>query len=81
VWCVWGCGGGFPLRSNIPRSALCATLDTYNFVKMETETILWSKHVKILVILNLKLILAFLLHQRPLVCNHRTLQNSKSSSL
>jgi hypothetical protein len=25
---VWG---GFPLRSNIPRSALCATLDTYNF--------------------------------------------------
>jgi hypothetical protein len=31
VWWVWGCGGGFPLRSNIPRSALCATLDTYNF--------------------------------------------------
>jgi hypothetical protein len=43
-WCggyggvgVWGCtgvvvGGGFPLRSNIPRSALCATLDTYNFI-------------------------------------------------
>jgi hypothetical protein len=28
---VCGCGGGFPLRSNIPRSALCATLDTYNF--------------------------------------------------
>jgi hypothetical protein len=31
---VWGCGGvggGFPMRSNIPRSALCATLDTYNF--------------------------------------------------
>jgi hypothetical protein len=30
---VWGCGGGggFPLRSNIPRSALCATLDTYNY--------------------------------------------------
>jgi hypothetical protein len=25
-------GGGFPLRSNIPRSALCATLDTYNFL-------------------------------------------------
>jgi hypothetical protein len=25
---VWG---GFPLRSNIPRSALSATLDTYNF--------------------------------------------------
>jgi hypothetical protein len=24
-------GGRFPLRSNIPRSALCATLDTYNF--------------------------------------------------
>jgi hypothetical protein len=33
VWEVWVCGvgGGFPLRSNIPRSALCATLDTYNF--------------------------------------------------
>jgi hypothetical protein len=35
VWVcgMWGCGGGggFPLRSNIPRSALCATLDTYNF--------------------------------------------------
>jgi hypothetical protein len=34
VWGVWGCGGCggvFPLRSNIPRSALCATLDTYNF--------------------------------------------------
>jgi hypothetical protein len=45
-WCgcveLWGCDGGcggcggvgvwggFPLRSNIPRSALCATLDTYN---------------------------------------------------
>jgi hypothetical protein len=31
---VWWCGGpgrGLPLRSNIPRSALCATLDTYNF--------------------------------------------------
>jgi hypothetical protein len=28
---VWG---GFPLRSNIPRSALCATLDTYNFLKL-----------------------------------------------
>jgi hypothetical protein len=35
VWWVWGpgvgVGGGFPLRSNIPRSALSATLDTYNF--------------------------------------------------
>jgi hypothetical protein len=30
--CVWGAGGGLPLRSNIPRSALCATLDTYNFI-------------------------------------------------
>jgi hypothetical protein len=48
---------------------------------METETILWSKHVNILVILNFKLIFAILLHQRLLVCNHRTLQNSKSSSL
>jgi hypothetical protein len=36
-----GCGGvvgvvvwwvGLPLRSNIPRSALCATLDPYNFI-------------------------------------------------
>jgi hypothetical protein len=32
VWVVWAVGGGgHPLRSNIPRSALCATLDTYNF--------------------------------------------------
>jgi hypothetical protein len=33
VWGVWVCGGWgvLPLRSNIPRSALCATLDTYNF--------------------------------------------------
>jgi hypothetical protein len=38
VW-VWGCGGGFPLRSNIPRSALCATLDTYNF-KLKLKTFL-----------------------------------------
>jgi hypothetical protein len=33
VWGVWGCGFFLcvlPLRSNIPRSALCATLDTYN---------------------------------------------------
>jgi hypothetical protein len=29
----WGSGGGgVPLRSNIPRSALCATLDTYNYI-------------------------------------------------
>jgi hypothetical protein len=35
-------------------------------LKMETETILWSKHVIILVILNFKLILAILRHQRPL---------------
>jgi hypothetical protein len=34
---------------------------------METETILWSKHVIILAIPNFKLILAILLHQRPLV--------------
>jgi hypothetical protein len=42
-WCggcggvgVWGCGGVgvvSPLRSNIPRSALCVTLDTYNFLE------------------------------------------------
>jgi hypothetical protein len=31
VGCVGCVGGVFPLRSNIPRSALCATLDTYNF--------------------------------------------------
>jgi hypothetical protein len=28
---VCGVGRGSLLRSNIPRSALCATLDTYNF--------------------------------------------------
>jgi hypothetical protein len=27
---VWWCGG-VVVRSNIPRSALCMTLDTYNF--------------------------------------------------
>jgi hypothetical protein len=47
VWWVWGCRGvgvwccgvvgGFPLRSNIPRSALCATLDTYNFLVMQND--------------------------------------------
>jgi hypothetical protein len=39
---VWGCGGvggGFPMRSNIPRSALCATLDTYNFRLFKTVQI------------------------------------------
>jgi hypothetical protein len=35
-------------------------------LKMETETILWSKHEIILVIINFKLILAILRHQRPL---------------
>jgi hypothetical protein len=40
LWGVWWCGGvgvggGFPLRSNIPRSALCATLDTYNFLILD----------------------------------------------
>jgi hypothetical protein len=30
-------GGGFPLRSNIPRSALCATLDTYNLLILPTS--------------------------------------------
>jgi hypothetical protein len=34
--CVWG--GGLPLRSNIPRSALCATLDTYNFMSIKKLT-------------------------------------------
>jgi hypothetical protein len=42
VWVVWG---GFPLRSNIPRSALCATLDTYNFCfaipNLKTSSELW----------------------------------------
>jgi hypothetical protein len=43
VWGVWrcggcgGCGGVFPLRSNIPRSALCATLDTYNFYIVQSR--------------------------------------------
>jgi hypothetical protein len=32
---VWGVGG-LPLRSNIPRSALCATLDTYNLFSDST---------------------------------------------
>jgi hypothetical protein len=32
VWGVWFFLCVFPLRSNIPRSALCATLDTYNFI-------------------------------------------------
>jgi hypothetical protein len=48
VWEVWWCGGcgggcvgcvgvgGLPLRSNIPRSALCATLDTYNLFSEST---------------------------------------------
>jgi hypothetical protein len=27
-----GVGGGFSMRPNIPRSALCATLDTYNLL-------------------------------------------------
>jgi hypothetical protein len=33
VWGVWGVVGVgvWWVRSNIPRSALCATLDTYNF--------------------------------------------------
>jgi hypothetical protein len=38
VWGVWGCEGvggvgvwGHPLRLNIPRYALCATLDTFSF--------------------------------------------------
>jgi hypothetical protein len=44
VWGVWWCGGGvcggvgvggLPLRSNIPRSALCATLDTYNLYPLK----------------------------------------------
>jgi hypothetical protein len=48
---VWGCGGvggvggvggGFPMRSNIPRSALCATLDTYNFILRNSMTVLVS---------------------------------------
>jgi hypothetical protein len=32
-----GVGGGFPMRSNIPRSALCATLDTYNFYEFKSR--------------------------------------------
>jgi hypothetical protein len=48
---------------------------------METETILRSKHVKILVILNLKLILAILLHQRPHQNPHRCSRLSKITKL
>jgi hypothetical protein len=39
VWGVCGVGEGAGvslLRSNIPRSALCATLDTYNFLIFDT---------------------------------------------
>jgi hypothetical protein len=36
---------------------------------METESILWSKHVIILVILNFKLILAILRHHRATMSN------------
>jgi hypothetical protein len=44
---VWRCGGvvvggGFPLRSNIPRSALCATLDTYNFTISIFQGAFWG---------------------------------------
>jgi hypothetical protein len=48
VW--WGCGGGgwFPLRSNIPRSALCATLDNYNFPVSKKVSILFRMGVSIL---------------------------------
>jgi hypothetical protein len=44
VQCGGGVGGwvgGFPLRSNIPRSALCATLDTYNFYFVYTTNLYW----------------------------------------
>jgi hypothetical protein len=35
VWGVCGEGEGVSLlRLNIPRSALCATLDTYNYITM-----------------------------------------------
>jgi hypothetical protein len=42
---VWGCGGvgGFLLRSNIPRSALCATLDTYNLILLKNN---WKSNLK-----------------------------------
>jgi hypothetical protein len=37
--CIGGPGGGgLPLRSNIQRSALCATLDTYNFNYWHSST-------------------------------------------
>jgi hypothetical protein len=45
VWGVWGCGGCggvFPLRSNIPRSALCATLDTYLIFRLDIFDFLQS---------------------------------------
>jgi hypothetical protein len=52
VWWVWVGGGGFPLRSNIPRSALCATWDTYNFIlfsashkiSFELHNFLWQSN-------------------------------------
>jgi hypothetical protein len=38
VWGVCGVGEGVSLlRSNIPRSALCATLDTYNLVTIKDQ--------------------------------------------
>jgi hypothetical protein len=45
---------------------------------METETILWSKHEIILVILNFKLILAILLHQQNVLC--ATIEPSKTQN-
>jgi hypothetical protein len=36
---VWG---GFSLRSNIPRSALCATLDTYNLINATNQVIVFK---------------------------------------
>jgi hypothetical protein len=40
VWGVCGVGEGVSLlRSNIPRSALCATLDTYNFYVLSAHYI------------------------------------------
>jgi hypothetical protein len=42
---VWG---GFPLRSNIPRSALCATLDTYN-LKLKIYYAKWTLRIEVVV--------------------------------
>jgi hypothetical protein len=60
---VGGVGGlgvwGHPLRSNIPRSSLCTTLDTYNFkiifIKIIFIKIILIKIIFIKIILKISL--------------------------